>query len=69
MYLIEEIHPVTRKIVHIVAAVESAAVGKAAYEAACIYYPNAHITLRRDSDILRERTGANGLDPDKSISN
>ncbi len=55
MYLIEEVHPVTGKTVHIVAAVESAAVGKAAYEAACIHYPNAHITLRNDNRIIASR--------------
>ena len=55
MYLIEEIHPVTGKTVHIVAAVETAAVGKAAYAAACIQYPNAHITLSHDSRVIASR--------------
>lgn len=55
MYVIEEIHPITRKVIRIIAAVENAAVGKAVYEAACARDAAAFIVLRSNEKIISQR--------------
>ena len=58
MHIIEEIDPETGKFIQTIATATNAIVGRAAFDAACVYDPKAFLIYRIKARVIAERTGS-----------
>ena len=57
-YIIEEVNPKTGQAVQVLATATKAIIGRAAFDAACAYLPNAHIVVQIKAKVIAKQAGS-----------